>query len=144
MAARRLILVMLVLLVLSSAVAALIPADRDQLSEDTTEETTTPPARAPTGKLVTATVRVDAGKPQRVRARKGDQLDLKLTSSKPGAVEIVALGVLEDVDRLDPARVDLLLFDQGTYPVRFIPPQAATAAAREVGKIVVRGAAKAR
>jgi hypothetical protein len=141
MAARRLILVMLVLLVLSSAVAALIPVDRTEVTDETTSTTSTTPRPAPSGELVTATIRADAAKPKRIPARKGDQLELKLTSSKPGSVEVVALGVFEEVDRLDPARVDLLLFDQGTYPVRFLPPQATTGG-RVIGRIVVGGVAR--
>ncbi len=141
MAARRLILVMLVLLVLSSAVAALIPIDRGELTDETTSTTTTTAPPAPSGKLVKASIRADAAEPQRIRLHKGDQLDLKIFSSKPGSAEIVALGVFEQLDRLDPAVVDLLLLDQGTYPVRFLPAQAATGG-RVIGQLVVRGAAR--
>jgi hypothetical protein len=140
MAARRLILVMLVLLVLSSAVAALIPVDRAERDDTTTETRTTQRPPTPTGELVTARIDANAREAKRIRAHTGDQLELTVSASGPGQVEIIALGVFEGVDRLTPASIDLLLFDPGTFPVRLLAPDAGTGAGRVIGRIVVRGA----
>ena len=140
MAARRLILVMLVLLVLSSAVAALIPVERAAREDTTTSTTTTEAAPLETGDLVHRRVGADSGRPQTIRIDRGDQLELTVTSPKPGQVEIVALGVLEDVDRFLPARLDLLPADQGTYPIRLVPDAPPGDRGRVIGRIVVRRA----
>jgi hypothetical protein len=138
MAARRLILVMLVLLVLSSAVAALIPVDRAERDETTTQtSTTTQPV--PAGELVEARISGDSAKPKRILVHKGDQLSLTVSASSPAAVEIEALGVFDDVDRFLPAVIDLLPVDRGTYPVRLLP-DTEPGTGRVIGRIVVRGA----
>src|SRR3954466_8672066 len=98
MAARRLILVMLVLLVLSSAVAALIPVERNRAGESSTTSTTAATPPPPTGTLVHRHVDADRARPRTIRIDRGDQLELTVTSAKPGQVEIIELGVLEDVD----------------------------------------------
>ena len=137
MAARRLILVMLVLLVLSSAVAALIPVERDAV--DTTSTTSTTTAREPpeTRKLLERKIDADARKPSTIRMTRGDQLDLTVTSSKAGQVEIVELGVFENVDPDFPARLDLFPVDQGIYPVRLVPDAPAGDRGRVIGRVVV-------
>jgi hypothetical protein len=136
-AARRLILVMLVLLVLSSAVAALIPVERSARDDASTASTTTE-SRKPSGALVTRRINADeAAKPRAIRIAPGDQLELTVTSSDPGQVEILVLGVLADVDRFFPAHLDLLPADRGTYPVKLIPPEPAGAPGQVIGRIVV-------
>ena len=143
MAARRLILVMLVLLVLSSAVAALIPVERDAVQETSSSTTTTAQEPPESGELLHRKIDADAKQPTTIRMARGDQLDVTVTSSKAGQVEIAALGVFEGVDRFFPARLDLLPADQGTYPVRLVPNQPAGDPGRVIGRIVVRGAAAA-
>ena len=139
MAARRLILVMLVLLVLSSAVAALIPVERDAL-EDTSTSTTTTTQEAPeAGELVERKINADAKQPTTIRMARGDQLDVTVTSSKAGQVEIVELGVFEGVDPDFPAHLDLFPVDQGTYPVRLVPDEPAGDPGRVIGRVVVEG-----
>ena len=141
MAARRLILVMLFLLVLSSAVAALIPVERDALDGSSSSTTTTTAPEPPaTGELVKHRLDAQAKKPETIRIAKGDQLELTVSSTEPGQVEIAALGVLEDVDRFFPAHLDLLPADQGTYPVRLVPDEPAGDLGRVIGRIEVRGA----
>ncbi len=139
MAARRLILVMLVLLVLSSAVAALIPVERDAVEETSSSTTTTAQEPAESGELLRRKINADAKKPTTIRLAKGDQLEVTVTSSKPGQVEIAALGVFEGVDEFFPARLDLLPVDQGTYPVRLVPDEPPAETGRVIGRIVVRG-----
>ena len=130
MAARRLILAMIVLLVASSVAAALVPVER-RIGLSSTETTTTDDS-GPTGKLVTATMRAGAAHPQTVSIRLGDQLSLQVTSLVSDQVEIPALGELADVDRDAPARFDLLPFETGRYSVRLVD------AKQKVGRIVVR------
>jgi hypothetical protein len=137
MAARRLILVMLVLLVLSSAVAALIPIERDALEGSSSTTSTTVQEPPATGELVRRKVDADAKRPPTIRITRGDQLELTVTSSRPGQIEIVALGVLQDVDRFLPARFDVLPADRGTYSVGFIPPEPPGATGRVIARIAV-------
>jgi hypothetical protein len=139
MAARRLILVMLVLLVLSSAVAALIPVERDPGEETSSSTTTTAQEPPETGKLLHRKIDADAKQPTTVRMARGDQLDVTVTSSKAGQVEIVELGVFEGVDPSFPARLDLLPADQGVYPVRLVPDEPPADPGRVIARIVVRG-----
>jgi hypothetical protein len=138
MAARRLILVMLVLLVLSSAVAALIPVERDALKDTSSTTTTTVQEPPATGELVRRKIDAGAKEPKAIRLAKGDQLELTVTSAKPGVVEIEALGVFEDVDPDFPARIDVLPADQGSYEVLLVPDAPPGDPGREIARIEVR------
>lgn len=115
-AARRLIIFMLALLVLSSVAAALVPIDRETLRDTST--TAPSPSSEPTGRLVEAEVDADAEQPQRIGIRLGDSLTLTVTASSAGLVEVVGLGLTEDVDPDAPAVFDLRPFERGSYPVR--------------------------
>ena len=141
MAARRLILVMLVLLVLSSAVAALIPVDRDPVEETSSSTTTTAQEPAETGEFLERKINADAKRPPTIRMARGDQLEVTVSSSKAGQVEILELGVFDDVDRFFPARLEVFPADQGTYPVRLLPDGPPSGQGRLIGRIVVRGRA---
>jgi hypothetical protein len=115
-----LILAMLVLLVLSSIAAALIPVDRGKLSDSSTSTTT--PAAAPQGKLITKRISTTARKPPTIRMHLGDEVRLTVTSPVPNMVEIPAFGQLENVDPDLPAQFDLLTFDTGSFAVRLVDP----------------------
>jgi hypothetical protein len=117
-AARRLIAVMLVLLFLSSLAAALAPVERqsDETTTATTATDTEPVAEQ--GDVVRATLDGDAKRPQRVRAKVGDQLRLRVTSDRVATVELVGLGPTEDVDPVAPALFDVLLSEAGRFEVR--------------------------
>jgi hypothetical protein len=132
-AARRLILVMLVLLVLSSILAALIPVDRNQARNGSTSSvTTTTVAPLPTGKLLHRTIATDDPTPKRIKLNLGDQLELTVTSAKlADQVEIPAFGELENVDPNLPARFDLLALEPGSFAVRLVE------AKRVIGRIEV-------
>jgi hypothetical protein len=119
-AARRLILAMLVLLVLSSIAAALIPVDRSRLSDSSTSTTTAPATGQ--GELITKRVKVTARKPPTIHMRVGDELRLTVTSPVPNMVEIAAFGELENVDPDLPAQFDLLTFNPGRFAVRLVDP----------------------
>lgn len=135
-AARRLILVMLVLLVLSSIAAALIPVDRNRLSDQSSTQTTMQPqpAEPADGELATRTVSADGAKPVNVRIGVGDQLQLTVTAKRPDMVEIPGFGELEDVDPDFPASFNLLPFEAGRFPVRLVEGE------RTVATIVVESA----
>jgi hypothetical protein len=119
MAARRLIIVMLVLLGMSTLAAALAPPP--QGGDDSTTTSTTEKRHHREridGQLVARTIDAQAPKPQSVTVPVGDQLDLRVKSSRPGQVEIPDLGLLEDVTPVDPARFDILASSRGRHEVR--------------------------
>jgi hypothetical protein len=130
-AARRLLILMLVLLGVSTVAAALVPVDRDAGGDDTTT-TSTSSAGAPTGQLERESINAAADNPTTVRVQVGDQLQLRVSARKADQVEIPALDELEDVDPDAPARFDLLLFEADRYPVRLLDP------GRKIGEIVVK------
>jgi hypothetical protein len=133
MAARRLVIVMLLMLGISTLAALLAPTVRrdGSATESTTttrDEQTQP--REPSGRLVRATI--DASRrPRTVRIRAGDQLALVVRSKRPDGVEIPRLGELDDVDPVSPARFDLLP-PAGRYVVRLVER------GEPIGQIVVR------
>lgn len=133
MAARRLILVMLVLLVLSSILAALVPVDRAR-NDSTSSIATTTVAPLPTGELVHRTIATDDPTQKPIELNLGDQLDLTVTSSKlADQVEIPAFGELENVDPNFPAHIDLLALEPGSFAVRLVE------AKRTIARIEVAG-----
>jgi heme/copper-type cytochrome/quinol oxidase subunit 2 len=138
MAARRLILAMLVLLVMSSVLAALVPVERDSADESTTGSTAADePAATATGELVQRTIAADDATPERIELAIGDQLELTVTAAKlADQVEIPAFGVTEDVDPDLPARFDLLALEAGSFPVRLVE------AGRAIARIEVADRAK--
>jgi hypothetical protein len=130
-AARRLLILMLVLLGVSTIAAALVPVDRDAGDEETTNTTTTTRQRA-TGELEEKSIDANAKQPKTIRVHVGDQLQLRVKSPRADEVEIPALDELEDVDPDADAHFDLLLFEQGRNPVRLVEAE------RKIGTIVVR------
>ena len=134
MAARRLIMVLLVLLFLSSLAAALIPVERSSENDSSTTPTTQPSATADTaGELLTRRINAADNKPQTIRMRLGDQLQLSVEAGAPNQVEIPAFDQLEPVDLGSPATFDLLPDAAGRYPVKLVIGN------RTVGRIVVVG-----
>ena len=78
------------------------------------------------GKLIAAEVDADSdAERQRIELRLGDSLALTVTSREPGLVEVVGLGLTEDVDPDEPAVFDLRPDERGSYPVRLIAPNRA-------------------
>jgi len=127
MAARRLVILMVVLLAVSTLAAALIPVPDD--SDDSDGERTgtlrgAPPAArpgpapAPSTREVRARIDTAASPPQRVEVRVGDRLSLLVTSTFSDSVEIPALGLLRAVDPDAPAMFDLLIGRAGGFDVR--------------------------
>ncbi len=133
MAARRLVIVMLVLLGISALAAALVPGQRVNQGTDTTDSTATGETTEvlPEGRLLTATINAARTKQQAVRIKLGDELILLVKANLRDDVEIPALGVVEPVDPLTPARFDLLPTQTGSYPVRLVTEH------RRVGRLQV-------
>lgn len=146
MAARRLIAILLVLLFLSSLAAALAPVRQTGKSvstsstdTSTTEATASPPTLPATGGsvgapgLINQSVDAATKKAPLIRAGVGDQLQLRVTSQRTGTVELVNIGPTEDVGPQQPAFFDVLLRDEGTYPVRLLGTDS------EIARIKVSG-----
>ena len=114
MAARRLVILMLILLGVSAFAAALAP-DRRTDDSTTTEATSTTEASPPVDRGILVRKRIDASaiEPASIEVEAGDQLALTVTADEPVQVEISELGLLEDAQLGSPARFDLLL-DQGS------------------------------
>ena len=125
-AARRLILLMLALLVVSSIAASLVPVDPSRLRETTTTERQRRP-EPPSGRSVTRTVDADAARPATIRLALGDRLELTVSRSRPGLVEVTGTGEIEFADPAAPARFDLLPYREGELRVRFVDPPALVA-----------------
>ncbi len=137
MAARRLLIVMLILLGISTLAAALIPqgALRD---ETTTRATTTqrtepsPAPPAPAGRYFPVEITIGGKKvpvvtcpapPERKRPckpiRVGDRLSLSVYSANPAEVEIPAFGLVGVATATAPAIFELLFSSAESYGVKF-------------------------
>jgi hypothetical protein len=129
MAARRLIMILLVLLFVSSLTAALVPIERS--GDSTGDETTTTTAPPPAGELVHARIDTRDERSKTIRMQVGDELALIVSGHAPDQVEIARLDLLEPIDFGAPARFDVLADAPGTYPIRLVE------ARRLLGRIVV-------
>jgi hypothetical protein len=124
MAARRLIIVLLVLMGISTIAAILAPPIEDRSSDTDTESTTAagtegePGAgeEGSTGVLIEQTIGA-FGKQAVLGGVVGDRLALTVTSPRPTNVQVPALGLFEFADRGAPARFDLFLREEARYVV---------------------------
>jgi hypothetical protein len=142
MAARRLLIVMLVLLGLSTLAAALVPQHslRDGTTGSTTTtqptESTTTPAPPPAGRSLSVEIFVGGKKVPVVAAplckkRKpeceplhvGDQLSLEVLSKEQAELEIPAFGLVGVASDNSPAFFQLLPQEPGTIGVLFTSPR---------------------
>jgi hypothetical protein len=136
MAARRLLILMLVLLGVSTLAAALVPPQGDEEQATSTGRTNGRPAQAgedrgPPGRLIERTIRVAPHGADTVRIHLDDQLALTVRSGVADQVEIPAFGQLEDLTPEAPARFNLLPDRTGTFAVRLLE------AGRVIGRIEV-------
>jgi hypothetical protein len=121
MAARRLLIVMLVLLGMSALAASLAPQPQGGDEPATRSTAAKRDHRKPAGgQLVEETFDAQAKRPQHVSVPLGDQLSLRVKSSRAGEVGIPDLGLLQNVSRLDPAVFDILAASEGSYEVRVV------------------------
>jgi hypothetical protein len=148
MAARRLVIVMLVLLGISAGLAALVPSR--EAGEDTTggtETETTEAATEPSGTtqstaaedagVQTATIKVGGRKFPVVPLEVGEQLSLVVKSNVADQLEIPALGLIDAVGPGAPARFELLAEEAGDLGIRLVNAE------RVVARIEVRSEARA-
>lgn len=143
MAARRLLIVMLVLLGLSTLAAAMVGTrpigergTGSTIASETETEAPAPPDTVPAGRELPPVAIEVGGKVVAVPMRVGDQLALAVRSKGADQVEIPALGLLEPVAPAAPARFDLLAEAPGSYGVRLV------AADRLVARIEVAEASR--
>jgi hypothetical protein len=140
MAARRLVIVMLVLLGISTLAAALVPGpDRGTPNSTGTidgrpEGSTTNAPPASHGSIVQRRLRISAS-PGTVAVRPGDQLRLAVSGPYGDEITIPAFGVTETIAPYAPARFDLLVAEPGSFPI------VAAQSGRVVGRIASRPAA---
>jgi hypothetical protein len=125
MAARRLVMVMLVLLGLSTLAAAFVPPPSSRNGTTTQEAQRRPPVRKeqapPTGgRLVDARVAVTNGKPRTIRLRPGDELRLSVGGGFGDLVQIPAFGLTETMSPYSPASFDLIPDREGRFAVRAV------------------------
>jgi hypothetical protein len=122
-AARRLVIVMLVLLGASTLAAALLPAPdtRDAATTTTGPQAQQKPSRSQaTGLLLAARMQLGRREPKKVRVLSGDELRLMVAAPFGDDIEIPGLGLTQPVTPFAPASFDLLALRRGTYPVRAV------------------------
>ncbi len=123
MAARRLIIVLVMLFAISILAASIAPDRRGGLigddSTSTTSETTTTTTSAPSPSGDALTVRIDASTtdPEKVEAFVGDQLELNVGSERAREIEIAEFGVTETAAPYAPADFNLLLREAGRLAI---------------------------
>jgi hypothetical protein len=130
MAARRLIIVLLVLFAVSIVAAMIAPerrgpllGDRSSSSTDSTSSTTTTTSEAtttdelPSGEALTARIEASESKPESVKAFVGDQLELSVGSRRSREIQIPAFGITETAAPDAPATFNLLFRDAGKLPI---------------------------
>jgi hypothetical protein len=124
MAARRLLLLMLLVLAISTLAAGLFaprPEPRPAATTTTTDPDSGPPTGVErTGRLVEASVQTGARRPETIRVRRGDQLELTVRSRIEGQVEIRRFGLIEDLGPAMPARFSMLMSEPGSFAVRLV------------------------
>jgi hypothetical protein len=119
MAARRILILMLAVLAVSTLGAALIAPQPDP-ETTTTQRADDGSASEPgtNSQLIQASVRAGARRPETIRVRRGDQLELTVRSRIDGQIEIRRFGLIEDAGPGMPARFSLLMSEPGSFAVR--------------------------
>jgi hypothetical protein len=126
MAARRLLIVLLVLLGLSTLAAALVPQRtlRDSGTTGTTTQTT--PTASPPNPAFRRPTKITVGENAAgkrllplVRADLGDQFTLLVRSSFPAQIQIPEFGLIGFATADTPARFELLADTPGTFGILF-------------------------
>jgi hypothetical protein len=133
MAARRLLIVMLVLLGISSVIAVMVPQPQrdDSSSGDAVTGTTGATGESDeegevddettgeTGKTVRRSVEMEAKQPVEVKAQAGSRMILTVRSKQGSDVEIEGLGLAGFADPYAPAVFDVILPEEpGRYAIR--------------------------
>jgi hypothetical protein len=121
-AARRLVIVMLVLLAVSTLAAAFLPPPHPD-STTTTETRRRGPRPKPvpvppSGLLLASRMHLTARTPKTVRVELGDELRLSVAAPFGDDVEIPRLGLTAAVTPFAPAQFDLFAGELGSFGVR--------------------------
>lgn len=123
MAARRLLIIMLVLLGLSTLAAALVPQrtlkDRTNGTTTTTQSTSATATSTPAATPAQVAITVGPRKLPLVRAHVGDQFTLLVTSILPREISIPEFGLVSFATPDAPARFELLSQTPGTFGILF-------------------------
>jgi hypothetical protein len=145
MAARRLLIVLLVLLGLSTLAAALVP-QRDlrngTTSGTTTQSTTTPTVPVPETVPPVAKITVGGKKFPVVPVQVGDQFTLLVRSRFPAQIQIPEFGLIRFATRTTPARFELLPDAPGTFGILFGASPKAGVIGKPAAQLVVQAPAK--
>lgn len=128
MAARRLVVVMLVLLGISTLAAALLPPPEGKKPaspehpKPSKEKRTAQaaPRSTDTGLLLVARMQVSERRPKTARIERGDELRLEVVAPFGADIEIPGFGLTSPVTPFAPAQFDLLATQPGTFPVRVV------------------------
>ncbi len=144
-AARRLLIVMLILLGISTLAAALVPtreAGDETTGTTATDAETATPDRPSQGDLL-APVRIDVDDETLdvIRVELGDEVRLVIHGKRADLVEIPAIGIVEPVSPGSPARLHFLAPASGSYGVRLVEADRVVARI-EVAEATKRGSGK--
>src|SRR3954469_5914331 len=143
MAARRLLIVMLILLGLSTLAAALVPQrtlrDGSTTATTTTQETKSTPQRVPGTAYLKPTKITVGGKkfPVVAPVPVGEQLTLLVRSRFPAQIEIPEFGLIRFATPGTPARFELLADTPGTFGILFGASPKPGVTGRPAARIVV-------
>jgi hypothetical protein len=124
MAARRLVIVMLVLLGISTLAAALVPTDRNDSATEATDTVDAgsdekPERQNGASRLVRRRIRI-TDKPAVVHVHPGEQVRLAVAGPFGDDIEIPALGLTAAMTPYAPATFDLIVPEPGTFAVRAV------------------------
>jgi hypothetical protein len=145
MAARRLLIVMLVLLGLSTLAAALVPRRNlgdGTTSGTTTQSTTTPTVPVPDTVPPVAEITVGGKKFPVVPVEVGDQFTLLVRSRFPSEIAIPEFGLIRFATRSTPARFELLTGTPGTFGILFGASPKPGVTGKPAARLVVQPLAK--
>jgi hypothetical protein len=141
MAARRLLIVLVVLLGVSTLAAALapVPSQKDSTSTETTTQPIVPTPGELTGghkQLFEKTIDADSKTVEVIQLFAGEELQLRVRSKLLDQISIPELGQVQAVSPDAPASFDLLLDQPGDYAIRLVD------AGRLVGRLEVSPGAR--
>ena len=136
MAARRLVVVMLVLLAISTLATALLPGpEKRRTTTDAApgrkQPVKVPPRPTAAPLLLAARMQASGRQPKTLRIERGDQLRLDVRAPFGADVEIPGFGLTSTVTPSAAAQFDLLATSSGAFAVRIVDP------AQLVGRVLV-------
>jgi hypothetical protein len=136
MLGRRFLLIVAVLMGMTALAASVAPRDpalRDR-GRATPSATPSPPEPAPADGVVEARLEeISAGgRRERVVVERGELIELVVSSSEIGSVNLEGLDRIEPVDPESAARFEILAEPPGEYPIELLDAE------RRIGTLVIR------